>query len=163
MQGGPGSGKTFYTANAIVELLKKNKKIAVSANSHKVIHNLLERIENIAINQDFVFKGLKKGNPNDIDSFYDGKLIKTDSNEKHYIDGLKENKILLYAGTKYHLASWYYRSKIDFLFIEEASQFVLADLISLGGIAKNIVLLVINNNLDNQHRVVILIYLEIQF
>ena len=140
VQGGPGSGKTFYTANAIVELLKKNKKIAVSANSHKVIHNLLERIENIAINQDFVFKGLKKGNPNDIDSFYDGKLIKTDSNEKHYIDGLKENKILLYAGTKYHLASWYYRSKIDFLFIEESSQFVLADLISLGGIAKNIVL-----------------------
>ena len=48
VQGGPGSGKTFYTANAIVELLKKNKKIAVSANSHKVIHNLLERIENIA-------------------------------------------------------------------------------------------------------------------
>ena len=54
-----------------------------------------------------------------VDSFYDGKLIKTESNERKYIDGLKDNKILLYAGTKYHLASWYYRSKIDFLFISD--------------------------------------------
>ena len=84
-------------------LLKKNKKIAVTANSHKVIHNLLERVENIANKQKFVFKGLKKGNPNDGDSFYDGKLIKTESNEKKYIDGLKDNKILLYSGTKFHL------------------------------------------------------------
>ena len=140
LQGPPGTGKTFHSANAIVELLKKNKKIAVTANSHKVIHNLLERVENIATKQNFVFKGLKKGNPNDGDSFYDGKLIKTESNEKKYIDGLKENKILLYGGTKYHLASWYYRSKIDYLFIDEASQFSLADLIALGGITKNIVL-----------------------
>ncbi len=140
IQGPPGTGKTFHSSNAIVELLKKNKKVAVTANSHKVIHNLLERVENIATKQDFNFKGLKKGNPNDRDSFYDGKLIKTESNEKKYIDGLKDNKILLYSGTKFHLSSWYYRSKIDYLFIDEASQFSLADLIALGGITKNIVL-----------------------
>ena len=68
------------------------------------------------------------------------KLIKTDNNEKHYIDGLKENKILLYAGTKYHLSSWFYRSKIDYLFIDEAGQISIADLIALGGVAKNIIL-----------------------
>ena len=34
--------------------------------------------------------------------FMMGKLIKTESNEKKYIDGLKDNKILLYSGTKYH-------------------------------------------------------------
>ena len=140
LQGPPGSGKTFYSSHAIVELLKKNKKIAVTANSHKVIHNLLERVENIATKQKFVFKGLKKGNPNDGDTFYDGKQIKTESNEKKYIDGLKDNKILLYSGTKYHLSSWYYRGKIDYLFIDEASQFSLADLIALGGITKNIIL-----------------------
>ncbi len=140
LQGPPGTGKTFQSANAIVELLKKNKKIAITANSHKVIHNLLERIENLASKQNFLFKGLKKGNANDVDSFYEGKLIKTDNNEKHYIDGLKENKILLYAGTKYHLSSWFYRSKIDYLFIDEAGQISIADLIALGGVAKNIIL-----------------------
>ena len=163
-QGPPDTGKTFHSSNAIVELLKKNKKIAVTANSHKVIHNLLERVENIANKQNFVFKGLKKGNPNDGDSFYDGKLIKTESNEKKYIDGLKDNKILLYAGTKYHLSSWYYRSKIDYLFIDEASQFSLADLIALGGITKNIVLVGDQLcNLGSRRRGAIQIVLDIQF
>ena len=140
LQGPPGSGKTFQASNAIIELLKNNKKIAVTANSHKVIHNLLERVEKLADKEKFVFKGLKMGNPDNEDSFYDGKLIKTDKNEKHYIDGLKENKILLYAGTKYHLSNWYYQNKLDYLFCDEASQISVADLVALGGIAKNIVL-----------------------
>ena len=61
MQGPPGSGKTFQASNAIIELLKKNKKIAVTANSHKVIHTLLERVEKSASEQKYVFKGLKRG------------------------------------------------------------------------------------------------------
>jgi len=140
LQGPPGTGKTFQSANAIVELLKKNKRIAVTANSHKVIHNLLERVEKIAEKQSFLFKGLKMGNPDNEDTFYKGKLIKTDKNERHYIDGLKERNTLLYAGTKYHLSQWYYRSKIDYLFVDEAGQISIADLIALGGVAKNIIL-----------------------
>ena len=116
--------------------LKNNKKIAVTANSHKVIHNLLERVEKLADKQKFVFKGLKMGNPDNEDTFYDGKLIKTDKNEKHYIDGLKENKTLLYAGTKHHLSQWYYQNKLDYLFCDEASQISVVDLVALGGIAK---------------------------
>ena len=141
LQGPPGSGKTYQASNAIIELLKKNKKIGVTANSHKVIHTLLERVENLASKQKYMFKGLKKGNPDDPDTFYDGKFIKTDRNEKKYIDGLKENKILLYAGTKYHLSQWYYQNKLDYLFVDEASQISVADLIALGGIAKNIILI----------------------
>ena len=80
------------------------------------------------------------GNPDNEDTFYNGKLIKTDKNEKHYIDGLKERNFLLYAGTKYHLSQWYYRNKIDYLFIDEAGQISIADLIALGGVAKNIIL-----------------------
>ncbi len=140
LQGPPGTGKSFQSANAIVELLKKNKRIAVTANSHKVIHNLLERVEKIAEKQSFLFKGLKMGNPDNEDTFYKGKLIKTDKNERHYIDCLKDRNTLLYAGTKYHLSQWYYRSKIDYLFIDEASQLSIADLIALGGVAKNIIL-----------------------
>ena len=140
MQGPPGTGKTLQSSNAIIELLKKNKRIAVTANSHKVIHNLLERVEKLAENEGFLFKGLKMGNPDNDDTYYKGNLIKTDKNEKHYIDALKERNTLLYAGTKYHLSQWYYRSKIDYLFIDEAGQISIADLIALGGVAKNIIL-----------------------
>ncbi len=141
LQGPPGSGKTFQASNAIIELLKKNKKIAVTANSHKVIHTLLERVEKLAGEQNYIFKGLKKGNPDDPDTFYDGKFVKTERNEKKFINGLKENEILLYAGTKYHLSNFYYQNKLDYLFCEEASQISLADLIALGGITKNIILI----------------------
>ena len=141
LQGPPGSGKTFQASNAIIELLKKNKKIAVTANSHKVIHTLLERVEKSASEQKYIFKGLKKGNPDDPDTFYDGKFIKTERNERHYIDGLNNDKILLYAGTKYHLAQPFYQNSLDYLFVEEASQISVADLVALGGIAKNIILI----------------------
>ena len=45
IMGPPGSGKTFQASNSIIELIKKNKKIGVTANSHKVIHNLLKEVE----------------------------------------------------------------------------------------------------------------------
>ena len=140
LQGPPGSGKTYQAANAIIELLKNNKKVAVTANSHKVIHNLLGRIEKLASNQNFIFKGLKMGNIENEDTYFNGELIKTDKNEKHFINELRENKTLLYAGTKYHLSQFYYRNKLDYLFVDEASQISVADLVALGGIAKNIIL-----------------------
>ena len=55
--GPPGSGKTFQASNSIIELIKKNKKIGVTANSHKVIHNLLSGVEKLAKKQNFIFKG----------------------------------------------------------------------------------------------------------
>ena len=47
-QGPPGTGKTFQAASAIVELMRNKKNVAVTANSHKVIHNLIEQIEILA-------------------------------------------------------------------------------------------------------------------
>ena len=140
IMGPPGSGKTFQASNSIIELIKKNKKIGVTANSHKVIHNLLSGVEKLAKKQNFIFEGLKMGNIENEESFYDGEFIKTEKNEKKYIDAFKENKILLFAGTKYHLSQWYYQGKLDYLFLEEASQISVADLVALGGITKNIIL-----------------------
>ena len=87
---GPGSGKTFHTANAIVELLKKNKKIAVSANSHKVIHNLLDSIEYFADKKKIQFKGLKKVNEKDEETYFNGKYeyIENAFKDQRFKDGL---------------------------------------------------------------------------
>ena len=46
----------------------------------------------------------------------------------------------LYAGTKYHLSNAYYHQKIDYLFVDEAGQMNITDIIAIGVIAKNIVL-----------------------
>ena len=44
IQGPPGAGKTFTGARMICELVKAEKKIGVTALSHKVIRHLLEEV-----------------------------------------------------------------------------------------------------------------------
>ena len=139
IQGPPGTGKTTQAANTILELLKTKKKIGITANSHRVIHNLLDKLEEIS--GDIPFKGLKMGRSTDEDTIYNNRHIKTSSNEKDFIYGLNSEDTLIYAGTKYHFSSSYYDSKLDYLFIDEAGQVSLADIIAIGTVAKNIVLI----------------------
>ena len=106
----------------IVELIKKGKKIAITANSHKVIHNLIEKVENTAEKKKVKFKGLKAGRANDLDTVYNGKFVTTSSRDTDFIFGVKDKTTSLFAGTKYHLSNGYYDSKLDYLFIDEAGQ-----------------------------------------
>ncbi len=153
IQGPPGTGKTFQASNAIIELLKQNKKIAITGLSHKVIHNLLQRVEDMAKEKKFMFEGYKRGNLEDEDTVFDGEFIKTYEKDPVFMDALKEeNTGQIFAGTKYHFASTFYDEKIDYLFIDEAGQVSLADLISIGNIAKNIVLIGDQNQLGQPIR-----------
>ena len=56
----PGSGKTYTSAKIILSLLKDNKRIGITSNSHKAINNLLHQIEKFALEENFSFKGMKK-------------------------------------------------------------------------------------------------------
>ena len=148
IQGPPGTGKTFQASNAIIELLKQKKKIAITALSHKVIHNLLQKVEDIAKEKQFKIIGYKRGKFEDEDTIFNGDFIKTHEKDPIFMNALKINDAgQIFAGTKYHLASSYYDNKIDYLFIDEAGQLSLADLISIGNIAKNIVLIGDQNQL----------------
>ena len=42
IQGPPGAGKTFTGARMICELVRRGKKVGITANSHKVIRNLID-------------------------------------------------------------------------------------------------------------------------
>ena len=148
IQGPPGTGKTQQAANTIIELLKKNKKIGITGLSHKVIHNLLERIEELAIKKKFAFSGYKRGTLTDEETVFDGEYIKTYEKDPVFMKAIDDkNTGNLFAGTKFHFASSFYDEKIDYLFIDEAGQVSIADLISIGNVAKNIVLIGDQNQL----------------
>ena len=148
IQGPPGTGKTFQASNAIIELLKQKKKIAITGLSHKVIHNLLQKVEDMAKEKQLTIIGYKRGNLEDEDTIFNGDFIKTHEKDPVFMNALKiKDAGQIFAGTKYHLASSYYDNKIDYLFIDEAGQVSLADLISIGNIAKNIVLIGDQNQL----------------
>lgn len=135
LQGPPGTGKTFLTAKVILYLLKDGKKIAIASNSHKVIHNLLDRIEENALNEKFEYKGLKKSSSSNKDSKYETTNIK--SLDK--ILDIKETQLL--AATRFELAKDIYDQVFDFIFIDEAGQTSIADTIASTLCAKNIILI----------------------
>ena len=137
IQGPPGSGKTYTGARLIVDLIERGQRVGVTSTSHKVIHNLLDEIEDVAHEQGVEFKGLKKSSDNP-DSVFDS--------EHGLIDSVDDNAALsdpaarLTAGTAWH----YCREDtepLDYLFIDEAGQVSLADALALATSAHNVVLL----------------------
>jgi predicted RecB family nuclease len=133
IQGPPGAGKTYTSAQVIVELIRRGEKVGVAANSHKAIHNLLDRIEEIAVGQGVIFQGVKKSSGDD--SVYEGQFIHSvESNEDVGLDAQ------LLAGTAWLFADERFDRHLDYLFIDEAGQVALANVIAMGTAARNIVL-----------------------
>lgn len=136
VQGPPGTGKTYTVAHAIVSLLKAGKRIAVASNSHKAIKNLLEEVERRATEASFSFVGGKKANKGNHDQAFDGRYITT------FLDAGKEPRgANLLAGTAYYLSRPDQLDAFDYLFVDEAGQVSLGNLMAMGGCARNIVLI----------------------
>ena len=133
IQGPPGAGKTYTSAHTIVELIRRGQKVGVSANSHKVITNLLAKIEDIAAEQGVNFTGVKKSSGED--STYEGRFI-------HSVEKKDEVSLdaQLVAGTAWLFADPLFDRHLDTLFIDEAGQVALANVIAMGTAARNIVL-----------------------
>ena len=137
IQGPPGSGKTYAGARLAVDLIERGRRVGVTSTSHKVIHNLLEEIEDVAHEQGVEFKGLKKSSDNP-DSRFESKHGLIESVDDNA--ALNDPAARLTAGTAWH----YCREDtepLDYLFIDEAGQVSLADALALATSAHNVVLL----------------------
>jgi predicted RecB family nuclease len=134
VQGPPGAGKTFTSSHAIVELLRRGFKVGVSSNSHKAINKLLGDVEKLAIATGFAFRGIKKSTTGDqalngsfIHDVFDNKEVDTTAD--------------LLAGTAWMFARPDLDQVLDYLFIDEAGQVSLANIVAMGISARNIVLI----------------------
>ena len=136
VQGPPGTGKTYTVAHAIVSLLKAGKRIAVASNSHKAINNLLEEVERRATEDHFSFVGGKKATKGNQDQAFDGRHITT-----FFDAGQEPHGVSLLAGTTYYLSRPDQLDAFDYLFVDEAGQVSLGNLMAMGGCARNIVLI----------------------
>jgi uncharacterized protein len=136
IQGPPGSGKTYTSAQVILALITAGKRVGVSSNSHKAINNLLEKVEELAREQGIIFTGIKKASEQDPDSFLKGDLIDdTTDNEVVELGGWD-----LVGGTAYLFARPNMAGAVDYLFVDEAGQVSLGNMLAMAGTARNIVL-----------------------
>jgi predicted RecB family nuclease len=131
VQGPPGSGKTYRGARLITHLLAQGRKVGITAQSHKVIHNLLEEIERAATEEGLDFKGIKRGD------HFESTHVKTTGS----IAAVLDPEVMLVAGTAWLFAREELDGKLDTLVVDEAGQFSLSDALACGTSAKRLVLL----------------------
>ena len=137
VQGPPGTGKTTTGSQLVVGLLRAGKRVGVTSNSHKVINHLLTAVEAQAKAQSFTFSGVKKSSRNDAESVFDGELVANACTNNDVV----ETGAQLVAGTAWLFADPALEATLDYLFVDEAGQVSLANLVAMGTSARNIVLL----------------------
>ena len=135
IQGPPGTGKTFTTSHAILSLLKAGKRVAVSSNSHKAINNLLAAIESRAIDDGFTFRGAKKATAGNSDTAFPGQFVSSAYTAEQITTAHQ-----LVGATAFHFSRPGELNGYDYLFIDEAGQVSLGNLVAMAGCARNIVL-----------------------
>ena len=134
IQGPPGSGKTFTSAHAIVSLMEKGKRVGVTSLSHKAINNLLRTVEEVATKRGVTFTGVKLAK--DPEDRLEGSVIKDVSDNKVVSGGDHQ----LIGGTAWLFSRPEMEKKVDYLFVDEAGQVSLANIVATGMAAENIVL-----------------------
>lgn len=136
IQGPPGAGKTYTSSQAIVALLAAGKRIAIASNSHKAINNLLSDVEAMATAQGLKCRGMKKSTRED-------QALGTQGWIEDVIGGSGsgvEAHHRLVAGTAWLFAREELDQAFDYLFVDEAGQVSLANIVAMGISARNVVL-----------------------
>jgi uncharacterized protein len=139
IQGPPGAGKTYTGARMICELVKQGKKIGVTALSHKVIRKLLDEVVDAA--EEEKLQGLRcLQRIKDEDLCDDGEVAITTDNDAP-LSALISGAANVVGGTSWLWTRPEYSDAVDVLFIDEAGQMALADVVAVSRAAKNVVLI----------------------
>jgi uncharacterized protein len=136
VQGPPGTGKTFIGARMICELVKAGRRVGITANSHKVIRNLLDEIVRAADEMGIELQCIEK-----IAEEEDAvpRIKCTTDNAEVFREISTSCRVA--AGTAWLWAREEAFETVDVLFVDEAAQMSLANVLAVSQAGKSIVLL----------------------
>jgi predicted RecB family nuclease len=140
IQGPPGAGKTYTGARMICELVRQGKRVGITATSHKVIRLLLDEVVKAA--EEEKINGLKcVQKVKDTDKpEHDPPCVQTTVETQETLAAFLDGAHVL-AGTAWLWAQEDYSEAVDVLFVDEAGQMSLANVVAVSQAAKSIVLL----------------------
>ncbi len=138
IQGPPGTGKTYTASHMIAALLADGKRVGVTSNGHKAIVNLLVACGNTVRQQGVQLEGVKVGGEKE------GELFDKNPGFQHVKSG--GDAFGSYSGGVIGGTAWVFsrpewEDELDFLFVDEAGQVALANVVAMSRSAKNLVLL----------------------
>ena len=136
IQGPPGSGKTFTGAQMICELVRQGKEVGITANSHKVIRNLIDA-------------AIAASHENGVDLRCCHKASEVEEAQSHLTFAKRSEDLLGALGNGVNVGggtAWLWArpdayEAIDVLFVDEAAQMSLANVLAVSQAAKTVVLI----------------------
>ncbi|MEW6224619.1 MAG: TM0106 family RecB-like putative nuclease [Chloroflexota bacterium] len=140
IQGPPGTGKTYTAARMILDLVAAGRRVGVTAQSHRVIANLLEAIAQANADEGgpVVRIGQRCDDPQEASS-HPGIVRLPDNGAVRR--GLRDGTWDVVGGTAWLWARGDMEGSVDVLFVDEAGQFSLANACAVAGAAGSLVLL----------------------
>ena len=138
IQGPPGTGKTHTGARMILDLVATGRRVGVTAQSHRVIVNLLEEVARAGAAEGVPVRiAHRTDDPADLP---DDRIARIPSVEAA-ITGLRTGSWDVVGGTSWLWAREDAEASVDVLFVDEAGQLSLATVLSVSGAADSLVLL----------------------
>jgi uncharacterized protein len=139
IQGPPGSGKTFCGARMICELVRQGKRVGVTATSHKVIRGLLDEVAERADETGVVVRLAHKNG--DEDDARESERVTSIAENSDVLAALQSGDANVVGGTAWVWARPEFAGAVDVLFVDEAGQMALANVLAVSQAANSVVLL----------------------
>jgi uncharacterized protein len=138
IQGPPGTGKTYTGARMICDLVRAGKKVGVCATSHKVVRNLLDEVVRAGKEADVSPRCAQKVREDDDGPAGDVARI---TDNARALGALRSGAARVLGGTAWLWSREEFREAVDVLFVDEAGQMSLANVLSIAQCAGSLVLL----------------------
>jgi predicted RecB family nuclease len=137
LQGPPGTGKTYTAAEQILALVAQGRTVGITGPSHAVIHQLIETLCGRASVRGVA---MRIGQRADRDNpFLHGSATEMTNEQLERV--LRDGELDVAAGTAWLWARPGMADSVDTLFVDEAGQMSLANVLAISGAARNLVLL----------------------
>lgn len=138
IQGPPGTGKTYTASHMIAALLGDGKRVGVTSNGHKVVINLLQACGNTVRSRGDRLLGVKVGGESEGEFFDENPNFVHVKSGGDALPAFSEGVI---GGTAWVFSRNDWEDQLDYLFVDEAGQVPLANVIAMSRSTKNLVLL----------------------
>lgn len=137
IQGPPGTGKSYTGARMICRLVKAGKTVGITANSHKVIRNLLDKVLEAAQEMGVSVNCLQK--PGEMEPNQPSLTFAKDN--KAVFGAISNRTCNVVGGTHFLWARPEAHDAMDVLVVDEAAQMSLANVVAVAQSAKTLILL----------------------
>lgn len=150
LQGPPGSGKTHTGARMIAQVIRSGRRAAITAVSHKVIINLLQEVCSFCRSANIPLRAVQK--PSEDGDHCADPLVTLAKTNADALNALRSGTANLGAGTAWLWSRADMANSVDVVFVDEAGQMSLADVLSISQAATSIVLLGDPQQLDQPQK-----------